>query len=166
MPHKVKSLMIAAAMVLLASCGIDRGEKKAHPQSTSSAGPASSAAGTYVLGSSITREGAIAEGADSEAFVRGGPVFLSIDVSGATTDHTIEIEWVDPLGAVLRRDRRLVPQGARHAAFSTGSTAPWRPGTYRVVVVIDHRLVNEQSFSVIANAVAAHGAPAVLSAHA
>ena len=147
-------VMIIAAVVLLAGCGIDRSEQNAHPQSTASADPA---AGTYVLGSSITDEGAIAEDTDSEAFVRGGPVFLSIDVGGATTDQNIEIAWVDPLGDVLRRDRRLVPQGARHAAFSAGSTAQWRPGTYRVVVIIDHRLVNEQSFAVIGTAVADRG---------
>lgn len=144
-------MMIVTAVVLLTGCRIDRGEQSAPPQSTASADPA---AGTYVLGSSITGEGAIAEDSDSEAFVRGGPVFLSVDVGGATTDQTIEIAWVDPLGGVLRRDRRVVPEGARHAAFSAGSTAQWRPGTYRVVVIIDHRLVNEQSFAVIGTAVA------------
>jgi hypothetical protein len=157
-------LMIAAAVVLLAGCGVDRGEKNVHPQNTGTAAPADPAAGTYVLGSSVTDEGAIADGTATEAFLRGGPVFLSIDVAGATTDQTIEIEWIGPRGRVFRRDRRLVRQGARYAAFSVDSTARWVPGTYRVVVIIDHRLVNEQSFSLIGNAVADHGSDERLAA--
>ena len=141
-------LTIAAAVVLLAGCGADRGEKKAQPHDTATADPA---AGTYVLGSSVTGEGAIADGTDTEAFVRGGPIFLSIDVAGATTDQTIEIDWIGPRGRIFRHDRRLVRQGARYVAFAADSTARWVPGTYRVIIMIDGRRVNEQSFSVIGN---------------
>ena len=145
---KAKSLitLMIAAVVLLAGCGVDRGDKKAHPQDTAIADPAIAdpatadlAAGTYVLGSSVTGEGAIADGTDTEAFLPGGPIFLSIDVAGATNDQTIEIQWIGPRGSVLRRDRRLVRQGAHYVAFSADTTARWVPGTYRVLIMIDGR---------------------------
>lgn len=113
------------------------------------AGMAEPASGTYVLGTAVTREGAVAEHAAGDSFVRGGPIFFSVDVTGATTDQQIEVEWIDWRGRVVHRDGRLVRQGSRYAAFSAPSTAGWPPGTYRVMVVIDGRRVNEQGLLLV-----------------
>jgi len=137
---------IAAVLLLLVACGVDRGDGKPVPP-TASTTTAEPAPGTYALGSSVTAEGAIAENAVGDSFSRGGPIFLSIDVTGATADQRIEVEWINARGTVVHRDQRLVRQGSRYAAFSTGATARWQPGMYRVVVIIDGRRVNEQPFS-------------------
>jgi len=137
----------AAVLLFLVACGVDRGGGKQPPQNASTT-TAEPAAGTYVLGSSVTPEGAIDESAAGESFVHGGPIFLSIDVSGATTAERIEVEWIDARGRVVHRDERVVPQGTGYAAFSAGRTAHWPPGAYRVVVIIDGRRVNEQPFSI------------------
>ena len=78
--------------LLLVACNVDRGGEERSPAQTTI--PTEPAAGTYVLGSSVTAEGAIAENAMTATFVRGGPVFLSIDVRSATIDERIKVEWV------------------------------------------------------------------------
>jgi hypothetical protein len=148
----------AAALLLLVACGGDRGDEKALPADLI-AGMAEPASGTYVLGTSITGEGAVAEHAAGDAFIRGGPIFFSIDVTGATTDQQIEVEWIDGDGRVVHYDGRLVRQGSRYAAFSAPSTDGWPPGAYRVSVIINGRRVNEQALMLIQSRSAAAQLP-------
>ena len=140
---------LTAVLLLLVACGVDRGDGKPTPPAQAAA-PAEAAAGIYVLGSDLTSDGAIAENAVADSFVRGGPIFLSIDVGGATTDQRIEVAWSDVRGRVVHRDQRLVREGTRYVAFTTGATTRWMAGPYRVLVTIDGRRVNEQSFPLIA----------------
>lgn len=133
-------------MVLAAGCSFEKQKTKVRPQ-PSAAQAITPAAGTYVLGSSITPAGAVPKDAAGEMFVRGGPLYLSIDVNGATHAKEIAVEWIDPHGRVFRRDARAVPETAAYAAFTPGATSSLLPGNYRVAVIIDGRRVTEQVFT-------------------
>lgn len=104
---------------------------------------------TFALGSDLTPAGAVAKEATCEAFVRGGSVFLSVNVNGASNDQKIEVEWLDAKNHVMRTETRRVPGGTRYVAFSSGRTAGWSPGPHRVVIVIDGRTVSEKTFAVL-----------------
>lgn len=110
---------------------------------------------TYALGSAVTATGAITADASGETFRRGDEVFLSVDVSSASTDQSIVVEWVGANAAVVRRDVQSVPQGSkveRHAVFSSGPTRSWAPGQYRAVIIIDGRHVSERAFELLESA--------------
>jgi hypothetical protein len=100
----------------------------------------------YALGSQITAAGAVAEEAISESFRQGGEVFLSVDVTSASIDQDVEVEWLDSSGRVLAREQRHVPEGVRYVTFST---RPHKHGEHRAVVVINGRRVTELPFQVL-----------------
>lgn len=138
---------LSLALLLLAGCGGVHHDALSRPASSSATETIESAPGTYAIGAALTPDGAIAQDAAGDRFVHGAPVFVSIDVTGATTDQRVEIDWTSESGSRLRRDERVVPRGSRHIAVSSGPTVRWPHGTYRVVIMIDGRRVNEQSFS-------------------
>jgi hypothetical protein len=76
-------------------------------------------------------------------------IYLSIDVASASSDQTIDVQWIDPRGRVARRETRNVAEGGHHAAFSSGRTTEWATGNYRAVVVINTRKVNEIRFAIL-----------------
>ena len=104
---------------------------------------------TFALGTEVTATGAVPQQAAAENFVRGGEVYLSVDVSGASSEQMIEVKWVDPDGKVLRHDRRRAPQGSQHVPFSSGTTHQWPRGDHRAVILIDGRTVSEKSFALL-----------------
>ena len=116
---------------------------------TRAAAPAAPARDIYALGTALTDEGAVPRDAATEVFRRGGELYLSINVTGASTDQQIEVQWLDPRGNVIRRDATEVPRGSRFAAFSTGETAQWREGEHRAVVIINGRRVTERPFAMM-----------------
>src|SRR5512140_3847452 len=116
-----KAMTVTAALAL-ASCGIDRAMPHEERPSATVTQPAEPSPRTFVLGLQLTPSGAIAEDSAADAFTRGNVVFLSVDVSGASTDQLIDVEWSDAHGHVLHQERRTVPPGPRHAAFSSGRT--------------------------------------------
>ncbi|HUR79860.1 MAG TPA: hypothetical protein VM733_03785 [Thermoanaerobaculia bacterium] len=104
---------------------------------------------TFAIGTAVSAIGAVPEQASAETFVRGGEVYLSVDVQSASTDQTIEVKWLDPSGRVLHRDARRAAHGARYVAFSSGKTSRWPTGPHRAVILIDGRTVSEKPFAVM-----------------
>lgn len=145
------TIALAAVLLLSVGCGVDRGDGNAVQADATAAmtetDPPSPE--TFALGTELNATGAVPEDAAGETFVRGGEVFLSVDVRSASTDQTIEVKWIDPEGRVLRHDRRRAEQGTRHVPFSSGATARWKPGEHRAVIVIDGRRVSEKPFAVM-----------------
>ncbi|HUP44130.1 MAG TPA: hypothetical protein VM779_01320 [Thermoanaerobaculia bacterium] len=103
----------------------------------------------FALGTTVTDEGAVRRDSTGSTFRRGGEIYLSVNVSGASIDQQIEVRWLDPAGQVLRRDALEVPVGTRFAAFSTGDTAGWTEGGHRAEVIINGRRVTEREFELL-----------------
>jgi hypothetical protein len=144
---KLQIAVAAFLPLLMWGCGVDRGRGKAVQQSVVLAEEVSR--DTYALGTELTPRGAVPADATGDAFLRGGEVFLSVDMSSASTDQLVEVRWVAPSGQVLHRDARRAPQGTAYVPFSSGRTASWPRGTHRAVVLIDGRSVNEKLFTVM-----------------
>ena len=142
-------IAVAAALLPLSmwGCGVDRGRGKAVQQSVVQTENVSRE--TYALGTQITARGAVPKDAAGETFLRGGEVFLSVDLSRASTDQVVEVKWIDPSGQLLRRDAQRAPQGTRYVPFSSGATTGWPTGAHRAVVLIDGRSVSEKTFTVM-----------------
>jgi hypothetical protein len=104
---------------------------------------------TYALGAAVTPHGAIPRDAVTSSFPRGGEVYLSINVAGASTHQEISVEWVSPKGEVIRQDEAAAPEGTAYVAFSSGSTRAWPPGEHRAVITINGRRVGERPFEVL-----------------
>jgi hypothetical protein len=132
--------------VLLGSCAGDAPERDQPQAVTEGVTPSRD---TYALGTQLTPAGAVSATAAGEQFTRGGEVFLSITVAGASGEQRIGVEWVDPRGKVIRKDTRTVPRDAQYAPFSTGNTARWKPGPHRAIVIINGRRVTEREFGLM-----------------
>ena len=146
----MKPIIAVAAFVplLLVGCGVDRGTGRRAQQSAAIVVEDASPE-TYALGTALTPRGAVPANATGETFIRGGEVFLSVDVSSASTDQLVEVKWIDPSGHVLHRDAPRAPQGTSYVPFSSGTTSQWPRGPHRAVVVIDGRSVSEKAFTVL-----------------
>ena len=138
-----------AFLLLAAGCAVDRGDGNTTNAGVAVASVEEPSPETFALGTAVSAEGAVPQQAVGETFIRGGEVFLSVDVQSASTDHTIEVKWLDPQGRVLRRDARRAEQGTRYVPFSSGATADWPRGAHRAVVLIDGRTVSEKLFAVM-----------------
>lgn len=103
----------------------------------------------FALGTALTADGAVPRDSAGAQFTRGGEVYLSINVTGASSGQSIEVSWVGPNGGVIRRDSIEVPRGSQYAAFSSGETEAWRPGAHRAVVMINGRKVSERAFEIL-----------------
>lgn len=143
------SIAVVAFLPLMLGCGVDRGSGKVVQQSVAATDTEDVSHDTFALGTTVTSRGEVPEDAEGEMFVRGGDVFLSVDLSGASTEPVVEVRWLDPAGEVLHRDARRAKQGTQHVAFSSGATAQWKPGPHRAVVLIDGRSVSEKRFTVM-----------------
>ena len=137
----------AAVVALLLGCAGDR-DANARRQVTAAETP-EAAKETFALGSVLTAAGAVPRDSASESFHRGGEVFLSVDVSSASTGQTIDVEWLDAHGRVIRKESRNVPEGSHYAAFSSGREIAGMPGAHRAVIIIDGRRVMEKPFSIL-----------------
>ncbi len=146
----MKLRIVAALLPLLVGCGVDRDSRQAVQQSVSA--PATEidvAPETFALGTSITPRGAIPQDAVAETVVRGGELFLSVDVSSASSSHRVEVKWIGPEGTVIRSDVKGATQGLDYLPFSSGETRHWTPGQHRARVLIDGRSVSEKAFVVM-----------------
>ena len=147
-----KGLSTAAALLLLVAgvtgCSAERKPLRGtRVDANGSTGVA--ARDTYALGSALAPSGAVLQDATIDSILRGQEGYLSVDVANASTDATIEVQWLSAVGAVERAETRHVPEGARYAAFSTGATTRWSPGPHRAVVIINGRKVTERAFGVL-----------------
>ena len=140
--------LVAFALLLTIGCGAERDRVRTSDASVGVAEETPSPE-TFALGTEVSASGAVPLQAAGETFIRGGEVFLSVDVRGATSEQTIEVKWLDPSGQVLRHDARRAPQGTHHVPFSSGQTKWWPRGEHRAVVLIDGRTVTEKQFGVI-----------------
>jgi hypothetical protein len=133
-------------MVVVFLAGCARSRERAHVTTAESVQVARD---VFALGTTVTPEGAVPESASGEEFIRGGEVFLSVNVAGASSDQRIAVEWIDPSGRLIRKEARHVGEGSSYAPFSSGRTASWKRGRHRAVVIIDGRRVNERVFSLM-----------------
>lgn len=134
---------------VLAGCGVDRGHRPGRMAVREQSLAMEPSRETFALGTAVTPSGAVAQQSAGDNFIRGGEVFLSVDVSGASSDQTVEVQWIGPEGRVLHRDQRHVLQGAHYLSFSSGRTASWPPGDHRAVVLIDGRTVSQKAFALL-----------------
>lgn len=140
------ALVVVVIVVALVACG---GEQKREHENGQTVGISDPARDIYALGTSVTRDGAVHADSTGETFRRGGEVYLSVNVEGASVEQAIEVQWVAPNGRVMRRDEVDVPKGSRWAAFSSGETQSWPAGEHRAVVTINGRRVSERPFSLM-----------------
>ena len=135
---------IALALILTMACAKSEEAKHVVPAATADPSPE-----VFALGSAVTQTGAVtAESADDQ-FQRGPELYVSVNVASSSSEQTIEVEWLDPQGNVVRTDKRRVPESAAYATFSSGPTRGWRSGKHTAVIVIDGRKVSEKQFSMI-----------------
>jgi hypothetical protein len=142
----LRPLILAATVVALLT-GCARDHTNVRPEAAAETPVA--AKETFALGFMVTPAGAVPQDAASETFSRGGDIFLSIDVRSAGTGQTINVEWLDGQGRVVRRESRNVPEGSHYAAFSAGREIAAMPGAHRAVIIIDGRRVMEKPFSIL-----------------
>ena len=142
----MKRLLTGAAILpLVMACGVARPANK----EVASTVAIKATSATYAMGTSFTREGAIAAESAGDSFRRGPEIYFAIDVASASTDQKIDIDWVDSLGRIARHETQVVPEGTQYARFATGDTSAWRPGAYRAVITINDRKVNETRFGLL-----------------
>jgi hypothetical protein len=139
---------VVVVVSVLAGCG-GAEEKSAPTPPAVTLEAAEPAPETFALGTQITTTGAVPREASGDTFLRGREIYLSVDVTGASTQQRIAVVWEDANGRVLRRQQREVRPGSRYAPFSSGPTHSWRPGEHRAVVVIDGRRAAEKHFDVM-----------------
>jgi hypothetical protein len=145
----LRSILVAAAVLsVVTGCAVDKSATQ-RVQQQSVLEPAKPALRTYALGTELTPEGAVAMRAAGDTFLRGGEIFLSVNVSGATTAQKVEVEWRRADGDVNHRDVRIVPESAEYASFVSGPTKSWLSGEHHVVISIDGRKVTELPFTVL-----------------
>ena len=143
----------AAALILMAGCTADRGDGRPDPpaqtasnQVTDASEPSSE---TFALGNHINPDGTLPAESAGEEFRRGGELFLSVNVTGASAEQQIAVEWRDARDRVIRKETKAVTRGTKHAAFSSGDTQSWAPGQHRAIVVINGRRVIEKPFVIL-----------------
>ena len=141
-------MVVAAALPLLSSC-VDRGNAAVSAQSAAASDTEAPSRETYAIGTATMPDGAIPQRATGDSFLRGPEIFVSVDVSGASTQHDLEVRWIDGEGTVLARVVRRAPRGTGHVAFSSGPTTRWRSGAHRAVIVIGGRTVTEKLFQLL-----------------
>ena len=140
-------IVVLAAVALFVGCSGDPDAAARH-QSVAVETP-EPANETFALGSVLTSAGAVPQESAGESFTRGGEVFLSVDVTSASRDQNIDVQWVDAQGRIVRKETRKVPEGSRYAAFSSGRVIASTPGRHRAVIIIDGRRVMEKPFSIL-----------------
>lgn len=135
-------------MLLSVSLATACREKPFTPQTAAAADTVAPARETFALGTQLTAEGAVAEDAQSEEFKRGGPIYLSVDVAGRSTQHTIEVEWRQG-NRVVKKDVKAAVGSQPYVPFALGETHRWPAGRHQAVVIIDGRRVAIKDFALI-----------------
>jgi hypothetical protein len=138
-------VVVVVVVLVLAGC---RGEQE-RPHVDTRAAVSTPSRDVFALGTTVTNEGAVPADSTGETFPRGGEVYLSVNVEGASVEQEIAVSWVGPNGRVLHRHEVEVPKGSRWAAFSSGETHAWPAGEHRAVVTINGRRVSERPFSLM-----------------
>ena len=151
----MRSRFAVATVPLLLSfvvmgCAVDRGgaNPPRHHQSAVTAEMAPSQR-TFALGYDLNASGAVPAQSVGDAFLHGNEVFLSVDMTSASTSQSVGVEWRDASGNVMHKDIRHVPAGAKYISFSSGGTGGWTRGRHSAVVIIDGRAVTEMPFVVM-----------------
>ena len=140
-------VVVAAIVPLMSGCRLKN--EDAPPAAATAEVHREPSRDTFALGADVTTTGAIPKDAEGESFTRGSEVYLSVDVSSASRPQEIAVIWLDARGREIKRQKRSVPPEAGYAPFSSGSTATWRAGSYRALVVIDGRRATEKAFELM-----------------
>jgi hypothetical protein len=136
----------AALLPLVMACGAARPATKEPVASTDTVRPV---VATYAIGTSVTHEGAITADSAGDSFRRGPEIYLAVDVASASTEQTINVQWIDAIGTVAHQETRVIKDAADYADFATGDTTSWKAGPYRAVIRINDRVVNETHFALM-----------------
>lgn len=142
-------IALVATLLFAVGCGVDGGNGKTATIAAATATQEVPTPETFALGTAVSASGAVPVHASAETFIRGGEVYLSVDVRSASSDQTIEVKWIDPQGHLLRRDSRHVSEETRYVPFTSGETSRWPRGEHRAVILIDGRTVSEKTFAVL-----------------
>ena len=142
----MKKFMTGAALLpLVMACGAARPAQQ-QVVTTDTTKPAGA---TYAIGTEVTKAGAIAMDSVGDSFRRGPGIYLAVDVRSASTDQTIQVDWLDGAGQLVHRETRTVGEGKEYADFASGDTTRWKPGAYRARITINDRVVNETHFALM-----------------
>lgn len=147
MKNRRSWLAVAVLAPILTSCAGERPAEPDVPTLSSEATDPSSE--TFALGNHINPDGTLQAESAGEEFRRGGELFVSVNVTGATAQQEITVEWRDPRDQVIKREIREVVRGRKHVAFSSGDTAKWAAGEHRAVVMMNGRRVIEKPFVIL-----------------
>ena len=140
-------VLVAAIVPLMSGCRLKN--EDAPPAAATAEVDRDPSLETFALGADVTTTGSIPKDAEGETFTRGSEVYLSVDVRSASRSQEIAVIWLDNKGREIKRQKRDVPPEVRYAPFSSGSTATWRTGSYRALVVIDGRRATEKVFELM-----------------
>ena len=141
---------VAVLLPLLSGCAGDRGDGRVERvEQTAATDATEPSSETFALGNHINEDGALPAASAGEEFRRGGELFVSVNVTGASAEQQVAVEWRDPRNRIIKRETQEVIRGRKHAAFSSGDTAKWTPGEHRAVVVINGRTVTEKPFVIL-----------------
>ena len=139
---------IAVLVTLLTGCTGERREETPDAPALSSEATDPSSE-TFALGNHINPDGTLQAESAGEEFRRGGEIYVSVNVTGATAQQEIEVEWRDPRDRVIKREIQEVVRGKKHVAFSSGDTGKWASGEHRAVIVMNGRRVIEKPFVIL-----------------
>lgn len=103
----------------------------------------------YAIGTVLTPEGAVASSSVTDEIPRGGPLYLSVNVSGTSAPPVVEVVWHDPTGKILRQERKEARAQAPFVSFSSGDTAAWRAGRHLAEVFVNDRKVTERAVNLL-----------------
>ena len=145
----MRTLLIITTAALLSSTACARSSGDTPKHQMSAAATAEASPEVFAIGTALTATGAVAENSTSDSFRRGPELYVSVDVTSASTEQTIDVEWLDPRGTRVHAARRIVSRKNGYATFSSGPTHTWKPGEHRAVITIDGRRVSEKPFSLI-----------------
>lgn len=160
-PSLLVGLMLALFVTLMATsaCG---------PADTDTAEPTSDAetaeatpsdpeqttdwVGDVTLGTDVAADGTIPDDAATDRVPVGETAFVSVAAIEPPAGAQLRVTFLDPDGQVVAEDgKRVSPDGG--AVFvSSGPTAEWAPGSYRVEVWVGSERVAERTFELVEGA--------------
>ena len=145
----MRTLLIITTAALLSNAACVRSGSDAPKHQMSATATTDPSPEVFAIGTALTATGAVAENSTSDSFRRGPELYVSVDVTSASTEQTIDVEWLDARGRKVHSDRRVVNRGHGYATFSSGPTHTWTAGEHRAIITIDGRKVSEKHFSLI-----------------
>ena len=108
------------------------------------------------VGKKVGADGTIAEADQSDDFVPGDAIHVTMKVGDAPAGSQVKVVWYGPGETKIDESTKTVNAGDHYLAFESGSTASWAKGDYRAEVWIGDEKVNTQQFNIVDAKDAAH----------